>query len=46
MSAIGKVYARRLHEGAITVSEIPEKRLDETKEAWAELYPDEPFPEE
>lgn len=46
MSALGKVYARRLHDGAITVSDIPVKRLEETKEAWAELYPAEPFPEE
>lgn len=45
MSAIGKVYARRLHEGAITVSDIPEKRLEETKAAWLELFPGEPFPE-
>lgn len=46
LSAIGKVYARRLHDGAITVYEIPTRRLEETKEAWSELYPKEPFPEE
>lgn len=42
-TSIGKMYARLIHGGYRTFPEgVPSQYYDETIQAWAELFPDEP----
>ena len=45
VTAIGKVYARRIHDGSMALSDVPEKRKQDTKDSYMELYGT-PCPEE
>lgn len=44
-SALGRVYARRIHDGTITIHEVPPHRVQDTKDSYMELYGT-PCPEE
>jgi hypothetical protein len=38
MSAIIKIYARRINRGEITIDDVPEKIRDDVRAAYKELY--------
>ena len=39
LTGLGARYARRIHDGTLVYpDDVPEKRLEETRDSYAELY--------